>query len=300
MMCRSLPPRSWCVWLALVCSLWTATAARAEDFDRTIAVARGTRMEVKLYGGELVVRGWDRDEIRVRATMFRTDTIDVRCDVGLCRVGGRALQGSPHAIDLQIDMPSWMAIDARGTYLDIVMNGLAAEITAKTVRGDVKVKGGATAITLSTVEGEVVLDGARGRATLSAVNNGIRVTDLDGELFAETVSGAVRLQRISGTAITVGTGSGDVSWDGRMSPQGRYQFATHSGDVDIDLPNQPNVTVFVRPFEGRFRTTFPLSLPEEAKGGRRFSVTLGTGAARLDLETFRGTISLRRAEPTAR
>jgi hypothetical protein len=274
-----------------------AATAQAEEFDRRLPVARGTRLQVRLYGGEVVVRGWDRDEVRVRASLFRTDSIDIQSDTPLLRVGSQSSQGAPHAIDLQIDAPAWMAIDVKGTYLDIAMEGLSAEVTAETVRGDVRLKGGAGTITLKSVEGEVVLEGARGQATLSAVNNGIRVTDLVGDLFAESVRGTVRLQRIEARSITVSTESGDISWDGLMSPQGRYQFATHSGDVDVTLPERADAAIFVRPFGGRFRTTFPLPLPEEAAQGKRFSVTLGTGAARLDLETFSGTISLRRAEP---
>lgn len=273
---------------------------QAEDFDRRLSVTRGTRLEVRLYGGEVVVRGWERDEVRVRATVFQTDAIDVRNDTGLVRIGARSSHGPPHAIDLRIDVPAWMAIDIKGTYLDIAIDGVDAELTAETVRGDVKVNGGAGAVTLSSVEGEIALEGARGRATLNAVNNGIRVTNLVGDLFAETVSGTVRLQRVQASAITVGTGSGDISWDGLMSPQGRYQFATHSGDVDVALPSGTNATVFVRRFEGRFRTTFSLPLPDEAARSGRFSVTMGTGAARLDLETFSGTITLRRAEPPTR
>ena len=296
-----ITPIGWlCACLMLAASLCLPAPVHAEDVDRTLAVVRGTRLQVRLYGGEVVVRGWGRDEVRVRATVFQTDAIEIQNDAGLVRIGARSSHGVPHAIDLQIDVPAWMPVDIRGTYLTITMAGVGGEVTAETVRGDVRVRGGAGTVALSSVEGEIVLEGARGRATLSAVNNGIRVSDLVGDLVAETVSGAVRLQRIQGAAMSVGTGSGDISWDGLMSSQGRYQFATHSGDVDIDVPDRASAIVNVRPFEGRFRATFPLTLPDAAARGQRFTFALGTGAARLDLETFMGTISLRRAEPVLR
>lgn len=279
----------------LLLSMLAAAAAHAEQFDRTVPAARGTRLQVRLFGGEVVVRAWDQEAIRVRATHFRTDTIDVLTEGQTIRLGAKSSQGVAHAIDFDIDVPSWMAIDIRGTYVDITVDGTRADVTAETVRGDVKVKGGAGVVSLKSVEGEIVLEGAQGRASLSAVNNDIRVTALNGDLVADNVSGAVKLQGVTARAVEVSTVSGNVSWDGALAAQGRYQFATHSGDVDVTLGEQADATVFVRPFDGHFRATFPLKLPAEAAAGKRFNVVLGKGAARLDLETFSGTISLRRA-----
>ncbi len=274
-------------WMA-VCGV-----AHGADFDRTFAAARGTRLEVRLFGGEVVVRGWDRDAVRVRAVHFSTDVIDVRSGGPVFRVGAHALRGLAHAIDFQIDVPAWMAVDLSGTYLEISVEGTRADITAETVRGDVNVKGGAGILLLKSVEGEIVLDQAQGRATLSSVNNGIRVTGLRGALLADSVSGTVRLQGIASSSVEVSTVSGDIRWDGEMAAGGKYQFGTHDGDVDVMLADPTNATVSVRPFNGRFRTMFPLKVPEEAGRRQRFSLVLGTGAARLDLETFSGTITLR-------
>jgi len=241
------------------------------------------------------VRGWNRDQVRVQATHFRTDTIDVRAVGRAITVRARARLGTPHAIDVDIDVPVWMAVTIAGTYVDISVAGTRADVTAETVRGDVKVTGGVGAMTLKSIEGEVVLDGGEGRADLTAVNNGVRVTGWRGDLLAETVSGSVKLQGLQSTSVEVGTIGGDVSWDGPMSEHGRYQFATHDGDIDVTVPARDNAAVSVRAFEGHFRPTFPVQLPGDWARRKRFTFVLGTGTARLDLETFRGTISLRRA-----
>lgn len=280
--------------LSLLLWMCVATAAHAEQFDRTVPVARGARLQVRLFGGEVVVRTWEREAVRVRATHFRTDTIDVQAEGQMIRLGARSSQSVPHAIDFDIDVPAWMGIDIKGTFLDITVDGTRGDVTAETVRGDVKVIGGAGAISLKSVEGEIVLEGSEGRASLSAANNGIRVTRFTGDLVADNVSGTVKLQAVAAAAVEVSTVSGDISWDGAMMAKGRYQFVTHSGAVDVMLAEPVDVNVSVRPFGGHFRATFPLKLPAEAAAGKRFNVVLGKGGARLDLETFSGTISLRR------
>jgi DUF4097 and DUF4098 domain-containing protein YvlB len=280
--------------LGSVLSLLAAGPAGAEEFDRSIPVTPGATLDVRLFGGEVVLRGWARDEVRVRATHFRTDEIDLQA-VGLTvTLRARARRGTPHAIDLAIDVPTWMGVSIAGTYVDISVTGTRGSINAQTVRGDVRVKGGHGAIALKSIEGEVVLEGAEGRADLSATNNGIRVTGLTGDLFAETVNGSVTLQAIQSRSVVVGTVGGDVTWDGSIARDGRYQFATHDGDIDVTLGARPDVTVSVRAFEGVFHSAFPVQAPTGRGQAGRATCVIGSGAAHLELETYRGTISLRR------
>jgi DUF4097 and DUF4098 domain-containing protein YvlB len=218
----------------------------------------------------------------------------VRTEGQAIQVRAHARLGSPHAIDFDINVPAWMAVDLSGTYLDVGVEGTDAGVTVKTVRGDVRVKGGAGTVKLESIDGEVTLDGAHGRADLSSVSNGLRVTGLRGQLFADTISGNVTLRDIEVTEAEVTTAGGDITWDGSFAPAGRYQFATHSGAIDVGLAPEAAATVDVRTFQGTFRATFPLTVPPPAGGQKRFSFVLGAGGARLDLETFSGTITLRR------
>jgi hypothetical protein len=268
--------------------------AAGEDFDRTFAVRPGTGLDVRLFGGEVIVRASDRGTVRIRATHFKTDSIDARLAGSTLAVRARAKVGSPHAIDLAIDVPSWMPVTIAGTYVDVSVSGSRASVSAETVRGDVRVTGGKGGIVLKTIEGEVTLEDAAGRASLTAVNNGIRVRGFEGDLVAVTVNGAVRLDAVRSPSVDVGTVGGDISWTGPTTPSGRYQFATHTGDIDVSLGRDPSATVSVRLFDGQFRSAFAGEHSEAPEGRKRFTVNLGDGAARLDVETFRGTISLRR------
>ena len=40
---------------------------RAPDTDETVTCHRGTRLSVNNFAGEVIVRGWDRDAVRVQA-----------------------------------------------------------------------------------------------------------------------------------------------------------------------------------------------------------------------------------------
>jgi DUF4097 and DUF4098 domain-containing protein YvlB len=285
------------VAVALVLVALAATAAAGAEFDRTIPVPRGTTFDLRLFGGEITVHAWNRDAVRVRATHFRTDLIDVTLEGEVLRVSARSRQGLPHAIDFQIDVPEWLPLSMAGTYLDISVEGVQASVTAETVRGDIRVKGGVGVIVLKSVEGEIVLEGASGRADVTSVNNGVRISDHRGDVAVDTISGHVKLQNVSGPSVDVSTTSGDISWDGTLQPTGHYQFATHAGDVDVTLDDRADVTVSVRAFGGPFSSAFSVPLPDEAARRKRFGFVLGAGHASMDLESFSGAITLRRATP---
>lgn len=282
--------------LGLLAILLLAAPAAAEDYDKSFPAPAGTRLQVRLFGGEVVVRAGDRNSVRLRATHFRTDSIEVQRQGSVLSVRARSRVGPPHAIDVTLEVPAWMPLSIAGTYLDITIAGSRASVSAETVRGDVRLNGGAGSISLKSIEGEVILEGAQGHTTLTAVNNGIRVKGLDGDLVAETVNGSVSLDGVRSRSVDVGTVSGDISWTGALRAAGRYQFATHGGDIDITLDAHPDATVAVRAFEGRFHSGYPAAGQPGGEGTRRRFV-LGAGSARLDLETFRGTISVRPPTP---
>jgi hypothetical protein len=65
------------------------------------------------------------------------------------------------------------------------------------------------------------------------------------------------------------------------------------------VPDKVNATLVVQTYNGGFKSTFPLKL-EDQNPRKRFTLTLGSGSARVELESFGGTIALRRpGEPRA-
>jgi hypothetical protein len=266
----------------------------AAEFERTLPASPGTSLDVRLFGGEVAVRAWNKDEVRVRATHFSTDEIQVAEGDGAITVRARATTGKPHGIDFEINVPAWMAVSTAGSYLDISVEGTEADVTARTVRGDVRVSGGAGKIVLASVEGEVSLEGSRGDASVESANNGVRVSGLAGNLLAETVSGYVRLSGVSGKSVVVSSVSGEILWEGPLAKGGTYELATHSGDLDVALPAGTDASVSVRSFEGHINSSLAVPLPDLPSRRKRFTLKLGQGSgSTMELESFTGTISLR-------
>jgi DUF4097 and DUF4098 domain-containing protein YvlB len=268
-------------------------ASRGPDTDQTVPVTRGTRLLLNNFAGEVVVRGWDRDQLQIRARHSSRTRVTIRPDDGTVRVSSSSSSGTS-AVDYEVAAPAWMPLRISGTFTYIETSGVQADINAETVRGDIQIKGGSGVIALKSIEGEVQVDGAQGRITVSSVNEGVFVLRSKGDINAETVNGEIRITDSSANSADATTVNGDVVYTGTVADNGLYRFSTHQGDIVLGLPDKLNATVTVRTYQGEFESSFPIKAGE-ARRGRRQTFTLGTGAAQIELESFGGEISVRRA-----
>ena len=281
----------------------TVPAAQAQErpprppaTDQTVPVSRGTRLTVDNHAGEVVVRTWDKDSLRVQARHSARTRVNVRTTPPVVRVSASSQNGPPSAVDYEITAPDWMPVKIEGHYLFVTVEGAQNEVAVETVRGDIAVKGGSGSVSAKTIEGEIAVDGARGKITLSSVNQGIKVTGSSGEITAESTNGSISLTRMEATAVDVATVNGDIAYEGALASTGRYTFNTHNGDLTMIVPETSSASFSVRTYNGRFGTSLNLQGPpqSEVRRGKRVTYTLGSGSAEVELESFGGAISLRR------
>ena len=60
------------------------------------------------------------------------------------------------------------------------------------------------------------------------------------------------------------------------------------------LPETTNATFTVRTYNGDFSSNLPTKTVGDVRRGRRATYTLGSGGAEVELESFGGTVRLRR------
>jgi DUF4097 and DUF4098 domain-containing protein YvlB len=263
--------------------------------DQTVPVTKGTKLEVNNFAGDVNVKVWDKDAVRVEVNRSDRETVDIKQDEGVVRIRSRSVRGGPpRSLDYTISVPSWMAIGVSGTYADVTLEGVGADVTVETTRGDIKVRGGSGFISLKSVQGEISLEKAKGRIEIRAVNEGMHLADISGDLSAETTNGSIILDRIDSGNVDLYTVNGNISYDGVIKERGVYRLTTHNGLIGMAIPEKVNATLMVRTYNGGFRSTFPIKLADDQSPKKRFTLTLGNGSAHLELESFGGTIALRR------
>lgn len=265
--------------------------------DQTVDAVKGTRLVLSNNAGEVVVRSWDQDKVRIQATHGARDTVTAETADMTLRVRTRSTRGPSGLVDYQITVPKWMPVNLSGTYLDATIEGTTAEVTVETVHGNARVTGGTGSVTVRSVEGIITIDKASGRVQATTVNEGIRVTNVTGEISAETTNGDIVIDNAQTSNLEASTVNGDLTFNGTIRDNGVYRLTTHGGDIRVGLGGAANATVFVRTFQGDFTADFPIQLPDgqtARSGSKRFNFTLGTGSARIETQSFNGDIVLAR------
>ncbi|MDQ3071592.1 MAG: DUF4097 domain-containing protein [Acidobacteriota bacterium] len=264
-----------------------AEPSQALAFDQTVPAARGTRISVKNPAGEIIMRTWDRDAVRVTARHNARARVGLRTADNTIWVAG----GGMGAIDYDITVPSWMPVKVSGHYNYIELNGMGSEVSAENVRGDIDIKGGRGFITATSIEGRIAISGTQGKVTATTVNEHLTVDNATGELSVESTNGNITLTAIKSSAVRVSALNGTVRYSGPLADQGRYGFVTHNGSIRLEIQQNPNATFYVRTYGGSFHHGGVNLKPQgEARRGRRNTFVGGTGSAQVEVESFQGSV----------
>jgi hypothetical protein len=238
------------------------SVARADETEVSFAYVPATGAEaivIEQPMGTLSINGWDKPEVRIVARKqapsgalldrlkvsveIRDGRIHVR--TGL-RIGDsfRALPaanvGPPCKIDLTIDAPrgvqlaasTWSGdLDASGFRAGADLSSAGGEVRARDISGRVKTHALAGRQTLSAIHGDVDADGVTGDLLLDAV---------DGEVLeARVVEGQITARSISTPLVRLLSTAGGIVLIGSLRPGGRYELATHEGDLRLQLKRAP-------------------------------------------------------------
>jgi DUF4097 and DUF4098 domain-containing protein YvlB len=261
--------------------------------DQTVEVKKGVRLEVHTFTGDVNVKVWNRDAVRVEAEHSDRQTVEVRPGEQSLVVSSRSRVGPMSSVDFTITVPTWMAVNVEGIGTDVMLDGVGGDVNVESQRGDIHVRGGSGFISVKSVQGSITIERAKGRIEAQTVNDNIRVADANGDLTVGTTNGSIVLERIDTGNLDASTVNGTIAFDGPIRDKGSYRLTTHNGAVSMAMPEKVNATLRVRTYGGSFRSTFPLKLDDQDRQNR-FTLTLGDGSARIELESFNGSISLRR------
>lgn len=260
--------------LAAAACATLAGAARGQSFqtDRTVETRPGMHLQLESHFGEVTVRAWDRSAVRVQARHPSDVTVEVDVSGSLVQVeashGGKTVE---YVLSVPADMP--LEIDV--------------------VQGEVDVAGTRAGMQIQSVNGAIVVRGGGGTIDLGSVQGSITLSEARGDIHAESVNGRIQLSGIDSGRVTAETVNGSVSYEGSIQNDGWYRFSTHNGTIDLTIPAGAGATFTASTFNGTLETGFPVTL-REAKEGKEFSFTLGSGGARIELESFNGTMRIRR------
>jgi hypothetical protein len=298
------------VALALGSALWAlgsplpAQSRQLRRVDSTFAFGRNGWVDVAITSGTIHVTGWTRPEARVIARaedgIIETDFNNTRIAVN-ARPVRRSNNNRRTEITVEIMIPVGTRVLATSSGGDIRIRGTQAEVQAQSAGGDIEVVDAVDRINVQTVGGDLRLERARGATTVGTAGGDMEVYDVVGPLTVRSVSADVVLRSIETSELRIQTTSGDVTYEGSIDPKGTYEINAHSGDVHFMIPTGTGASLSLQTYNGDIDSVFPMTLMPGSNlrrtRGQRMEFDIGSGGARIRIETFSGDITIGRGSP---
>jgi DUF4097 and DUF4098 domain-containing protein YvlB len=281
-----------------------SASALLQQTDTIVDAGGARRLSLENFRGEVVVRTWDRDQVRIVADHPSSRSIEIdqhgaTLSVETLTDRGLGLAGS---VDFELTVPDGMDLQIEGMAVDADVEGALGEVRVETINGSIRVVGGTESIGLSSVNGDIVLEGASGEMEITGVAGGVTIRDSEGDIVVDAVGGGITLQNVRSEDIEAGTVGGSLRFEGPIMDEGIYTFGSHGGAIWLYLPPDMNATVEAITLAGDIEIDFPgaPSTPSRGEGipglrEKEVSFTTGNGGARIEVESFGGLIHILRA-----
>jgi DUF4097 and DUF4098 domain-containing protein YvlB len=160
----------------------------------------------------------------------------------------------------------------------------------------VKIENAGRTVSGKTISGNVELvdTAVDGALTVGSISGSVKVQRTRmASLNATSISGSVILEDVECDRVEAQVTSGNVIFSGDFSPNGRYELASHSGNVRLAIGSKTGFQLEATSFSGGINTDIPLTLEGGGRPGRgTLRAKYGNGSAIVDLTSFSGSIQI--------
>jgi DUF4097 and DUF4098 domain-containing protein YvlB len=266
-----------------------ALATSQQQMDTTFAVRPGGELRLEAVNGSVTIDTWNRDAMRVRARHTGRTVIELERSGSDVSIDAQH-RGMPQAVTFEVTVPRNYRIDIEGMSLQITVAGLRGAAALENAHGAIVVRDVTGPVDIESVSGGVTVENVRGDIVVSTVNQAINISGSRGNIEASTANGSIVMRNIDARSVDASTINGLVEYVGTVYDDGDYFLGTHNGRITMSIPAQANARVGIETRNGRVESDFPVRVEGAREGEHGF--TLGSGSARIDLESYNGTIHL--------
>jgi DUF4097 and DUF4098 domain-containing protein YvlB len=212
-------------------------------------------------------------------------------------------------------------IEVSGIDAGVVINSGSGQVTVNSVAalkvgsrsGNINIRDVKGDLLVRSANGDAVVDSVGGMADVAATNGSLQVRNVAGDVRANSATGDVdihcakgraEVSSVSGSITLVGvagdaeatTVSGVVVFKGVIRSNGRYNFKSLSGEVEMLVQGDPpGFTATLVTYSGEVETEFRLKLDTQLQRGpinRRIVGRYGEGQTQIKLDSFNGGVRL--------
>lgn len=289
--------------------LFAASPALADTaIDQSRPLSATGQVSIENVKGSIVVRGWDRPEVRITGTLgegvekleIEGDGDSLRIEVknpgsggGLFNWGGGD-RSKPSV--LEVTLPATASVNVESVSAGIDVTGVRGRrLSAESVSGSIDVRDSAPGeARFDTVSGDVDAELESRDVGADSVSGNISLGGrIGGRVSLDTVSGNASLDATSLDRLTLSSVSGDGRLRTGLAEGGALSADTVSGRLSLDLPADTSARLRVETFSGSITSPVGEVKTQQYGPGKSLDARLGSGSGEIRLESFSGSVRIR-------
>ena len=281
-----------------VAALLAATPTLAQSkVERRLPLGMEGAFRIINMVGTVTVHGWNKDTVLVRATLPQLDKL---------RMGGtytgakmfieNADERDPKPTRLEVWVPSRTRLWIKTATANIDVTGVDGQLDLYVVSGTIDVNGNPGELNAEAIDGDIHVIGSPAWLRAKSASGVITLRGSSSDAALSTVSGAIKVDGGNFERTRLETVTGNITFSGMLDRSGTFDFDTHSGSIDIGVPDKVNADITVVTISGEIVNKLSRSRPVSGRFGRgtELNTEIGAGGAKVSVRTFKGPVTLRR------
>jgi hypothetical protein len=286
--------------LQIVCALLLAAPAAAQKkIERRQALGMEAAIRIANMVGSVVVHGWNKDSVLVRGVIAAGDNFFMGGGyTGAKMFVESANERDPKPTRLEVWVPAGVRLWVKTATANIDVSDVSGGLDLYVVSGAIDVTGNPRELNAEAIDGDIHINGSAPWMRAKTATGTIVLRGGSADVALSTVSGAISVQGGAFERSKIETVTGNITFTGELDRSGAFDFDTHSGTVDIMLPEKADASVSVVTIAGSITNRLTRGTPVAGRFGRgaELNVEYNGGGARVTVRTFKGPVTLRRAK----
>jgi hypothetical protein len=229
---------------------------------------------VCLESGDIVVRGWDRPEVRALLAeegvlRLLTPNVTPAPRVEVLVSNNREVEPSPGSCGsnerLEVTVPRGATVEVQSRSGHVEVSDVA-EARIRALSGDVDVRRVSQSVEVSCLSGDVSVEDSSGPVRVATTSGDVEARNVRSlsaaDYFeAKSASGDLSLEGVTHRQVRGNLVSGSILYTGALARGGSYTFSTISGEVTMELPANSSFSLHAKVVaSGDIDTDFPVKM----------------------------------------
>jgi hypothetical protein len=274
-------------------------AAAQKKVERKIPLGMEGALRIANMVGSVVVHGWNKDTVMVRGTLGAGDNFFMGGGYTGAKMFVEATNDrDPKPSQLEVWVPSRVRLWIKTATANIDVSDVTGGLDLYVVSGTIDVRGDPHELNAEAIDGDIHVVGSPSWLRAKTATGTITFQGASSDVGLSTVSGPIKVYGGVFERTKIESVTGNIAFAGKLDRGGTFDFDTHSGSVEIGIPDKAGASVSAVTIAGTITNNLSVHPPIPGRFGRGAELTMEVsgGGARVSVRTFKGPITLRRAQ----